>query len=267
MKRLRFLLLLLAALAAANDSDLDGVDDTNDRCPNTPFSLTVASDGCPEQASPAAFLIGIGTTYTRGTYGGTEQLDALSADVSAALFAGNFYVSVMSGYYFFGVEDPTVADSDRGGTADTFVGAGYTFTPTEHLTLTPGIHVKLATADKGLGTGETDFGASLLGIYRFSESDLFVQYGYTVTGDGATTYRDIAFGSAGLTVRPIPRGTLSLSYDFSQAYLPELPDLQSLSLMGSYRLYDTLSLQLSYSYGLSDSASEHALGIMLFKRF
>ena len=267
MRRLLLLCWLLAAAGRAADGDMDGVDDALDRCPGTPFALTVSADGCPVDDAPSSLLIGVGSSYTTGTYGGTEPLDALSADLAVMFFSGNFLFSAMSGYYVFGAEDPTVAHSEEGGMGDTYLSAGYTFAPAEGLTLTPTAYVKLATAAETIGTGQNDFGASLLGIVRVGGSDLFAHYGYTVTGDGALTYRDISFGSAGITLHPAPHVALSLSYDVSQAYLAETPDIKSATLLGSYTLYDTLTLQAVYSYGLSDSAAEHALSIMLFKRF
>ena len=271
------LLLTLVLLAAAlhsdplpSDSDLDGVADAADRCPGTPFELTVRADGCPVPAPETSvmFLGGIGMTYTTGTYGGSETIDSLSTEVTAAVFAGDFYLSVLGGYYYYGASDPTVTDSDNGGLADTFLGAGYAFHPTENLSLMPGVHVKLPTAGGETGTGETDYGASVQGIYHFSGIDAFVQYGYTVTGDTPQTkYRDIAFGSAGVTLYPGRQSSVSLSYDYAQAYVPDTPALESVSLMGLFALYDTLSLKANYSLGLSESAGDHAFGLMLLKRF
>ncbi|MHC3993323.1 hypothetical protein ACXWTF_00680 [Thiomicrolovo sp. ZZH C-3] len=259
----------LCAAPAERDSDLDGVPDTLDKCPGTAFDMTVGADGCaPDTGSTVSFLAGIGMGYATGKYGGTETVDSLSTDAMAALYAGDFYVTGIVSYYHYGTADPTVADSKDGGLSDTFLGAGYAFGLTENLFLTPGVHLKLATAEEGTGTGENDWGGSLVGLYRFSALDIFAQYGYTVTGDSATTeYPDIAFGSAGVTFYSTPASSLSFSYDYSESYIQGTPDLRSLSVLGIFPLYDTLSLKVNYSLGLSDSASDHAAGVMLFARF
>ncbi|WP_345985602.1 hypothetical protein WCX49_00355 [Sulfurimonas sp. HSL-1656] len=273
MKRLLFgTALLAAALYAApaeRDSDLDGVPDTLDRCPGTAFDMTVGADGCaPDEGTAVTFLAGIGMSYATGKYGGTESVDSLSTDAMAALYIGDFYVTGIVSYYHYGTADPTVADSEDGGLSDTFLGAGYAFGITENLFVTPGVHLKLATAETGTGTGENDWGGSVVGLYRFAALDVFAQYGYTVTGDSSTTeYPDIAFGSAGVTFYPTPTSSLSFSYDYSESYIPESPDLSSVSVLGIFPLYDTLSLKVNYSLGLSDSASDHAAGIMIFARF
>jgi len=271
MKRLPLLLFVAAvSQAAGGDRDFDGVDDARDRCPGTPFELTVSADGCAveQRTTSAVFIAGIGTSYARGTYGGPDTVDSLSADVSAALYLGDFYASALGGYSFRGADDPTVSSDDGGGFSDLFLAAGYTFAPTTDLYLTPGIHVKLATAGDGLGTGENDYGASLQALYRLGDADVYALYGYTVTGDSAeVSYRDIAFGSFGAGMYTANRSYLSLSYDVSQAYVAGVEDLQSLTLFGVFPLYDTLSLQATYSLGLSDSASAHYLSAMLLMRF
>jgi hypothetical protein len=274
MKRFALTLMLPVALLHSDpmpqDSDLDGVSDAADRCPGTPFELTVKPDGCPAgtDKTPVMFLGGIGATYATGSYGGSETIDSLSTEVTAAMYAGDFFLSVLGGYYYYGASDPTVTDGDGGGLADTFVGAGYAFRLSENLSLTPAVHVKLPTAGEKIGTGETDYGASVQGVYGLSGVDLFAQYGYTVTGDAPkTTYRDVAFGSAGITFYPGKQSSVSLSYDYSEAYVPDTPALESLSVMGLFALYDTLSLQANYSLGLSDSAGDHTFGLMLLKRF
>ena len=268
MKRFILALGLTAALYGA-DSDFDGVNDAEDRCPGTPFDLTVSADGCPvETQTPVSLLVGVGATYATGTYGGTERIDSVSTELSATLYAGNFYASVLGAYYFRGASDPTVAGNEDGGISDTFLGAGYMFNPVENIYLTPGIFVKLATAAEGVGTGENDYGASLQALYRFERADIFLQYGYTVTGNSSTvTYRDISYGSVGAGFYPGPRSYLSVSYDVSQAYEPGYDDLESVSFFGIFTLYDTLSLRINYSHGLSDSTSDDLVSAMLLKRF
>ncbi|WP_345972750.1 hypothetical protein [Sulfurimonas diazotrophicus] len=274
MKRLLLITGLLGAslfaAPAERDSDLDGVADALDRCPGTAFDMTVDADGCSSGngGTGVSLLAGLGMSYATGKYGGTERVDSLSTDAMAAVYAGDFYLTGLVSYYHYGTADPTVADSKDGGLSDTFLGAGYAFGLTDKLFLTPGVHLKLATAEEGTGTGENDWGGSVVGLYRFAALDAFVQYGYTVTGDSSTVqYPDIAFGSAGVTFYPTPASSVSFSYDYSESYIPDSPDLRSLSVLGIFPLYDTLSLKVNYSLGLSDSASDHAAGIMLFARF
>lgn len=273
MKRFLLWLCLTASVFAATavqDSDFDGVDDAHDRCPGTEFALTVSADGCPVDPpqTPTAVLVGIGGTYATGSYGGSDTIDSLSTELSATLYRGNFYLSVLGAYYFKGAYDPTVANSSGGGISDTFIGAGYTFNPAPNIFLTPGLLVKLATADDGLGTGENDYGASLQALYRYGHVDLFALYGYTVTGDSAAVqYQNISYGSLGAGFTAKNGSYVSLSYDMSQPYDPSLPDLESLSLFGIFPLYDTLSLRINYSLGLSETASDHLFSTMLLIRF
>lgn len=273
MIRPLFALLFAGSLVSAaviGDSDFDGVDDARDACPATPFEAVVAADGCPagEEGTPIVGVVGIGATYASGSYGGSEKVISLSNELLAALYTGNFSLSVLGAYYYRGAYDPVVATYDGGGLSDTLFSASYTLRSFGALTLTPGLHVKLATADSDIGTGQNDYGASLLAGITLAPLELFALGGYTVTGNSAdTAYRDIIFGSLGAGLRPNPRSYLSLSYDYAQAYETDVEDLHSLSLYGVYDLYDTLSLKLGYSYGLSDSAADHSLSLMLTTRF
>jgi hypothetical protein len=47
MKKLLLLTEVIIFLNASVDSDLNGVPDTLDKCPNTPFLTLVNIDGCP----------------------------------------------------------------------------------------------------------------------------------------------------------------------------------------------------------------------------
>jgi len=47
MKKILLLTGVIIFLNASVDSDLDGVPDTLDKCPNTPFLTLVNTDGCP----------------------------------------------------------------------------------------------------------------------------------------------------------------------------------------------------------------------------
>lgn len=273
MKRLLLPVLACGVLNASvvmDDSDFDGVADAHDACPDTPFELTVTADGCPEKGSnaPARFLLGLGATYATGTYATDQTIESVSNEFTAALFVHDFYLSVLGAYYYKGAYDPNVASYDGGGLSDTLLAASYTFYPSATLSITPGAHLKLATADDGLGTGENDYGCSLLVNASVGELGLFGLAGYTDTGDtDAVRYRDIVFGSAGVGLNPGATSYISLAYDYSQAYDDDIADLQSLSLFAGYDLYDTLSLKLNYSYGLSDSTAKHRASLMLTKLF
>lgn len=273
MKRLLWPVVACGALQAAvimDDSDFDGVADAYDACPETPFELTVTADGCPEKASQAFtfYLLGLGVTYAIGTYATAQTIESISNEVTAALYRGDFYASILGAYYYRGAYDPNVASYDGGGVSDTLLNVGYTFYPSEGFSITPGAHLKLATADEGLGTGENDYGCSLLANMSLDPASLFAMAGFTYTGDSDTVaYRDIVFGSAGVGYGPDERSYFSISYDYSQAYYEDIADQQSLSLYAGYDLYDTLSLKINYSYGLSDSAAKHNASLMLTKLF
>lgn len=269
MKQVLFLISALYLLAAAGtDSDFDGVDDLTDRCAQTPFSETVDAYGCPVRHSTLAYEIGLGGSYATGTYGGDQTIDSLSGDFNAAMYGTRFFASAALSYYFQGAYDPTVATYDNGGISDLYLSAGYAFYLSEDASLTPALQVKLPTADEGLGTGETDYGASLQALKRFERMDLFAFAGYIITGDAPTaTYEDVVYGSAGAAYTGQYGIYASISYDYSQSYIAGQVPLEALSFYGSFALYDTLYLRVQYSAGMSETAAQHAGSVMIVKRF
>ncbi|GEM_PF-4863309 len=263
--------LLSAAAVFSDDSDFDGVEDRFDRCPDTPFELTVDADGCPDEplpSTPELFVsASVGITWSTGKYGGDDTVESLSNEAVLALYTGRFNASVTGAYYYRGAYDPTVATYDGGGIADTLLTAGWLLSVSDRFDLSAGVHLKLPTAADGLGTGEADYGVSLRGTCSADGVQAFAAAGYTVTGDGETDYRDIVFGSIGSGFRLDSRSYGSVSIDYSQAYSRDTEDLWSLSLYGSYDLYTTLTLRLNYSIGLSDSVADHLVSAMLTHYF
>jgi len=92
MKKLLIIPLILSSVYAL-DSDMDGVEDASDRCPNTPFTRTVDRYGCPKkQTDKTHYYLSAG--IERGNYSGyvSETLIFLSAAARKNnLKAGIFY--------------------------------------------------------------------------------------------------------------------------------------------------------------------------------
>lgn len=268
----RFIPLLIAsylAAAPASDSDFDGVPDSGDRCPGTPFSERVDAQGCSTASEArSVFEVSLGGSYSTGEYGTGETIDSYSGDFAAAFYGTHFFAGVATSYYFKGAYDPTVSGTDTGGFSDLYLNAGYAFYTSDHLVLTPALQLKLPTANKDLGTGETDIGASLQALNHFKRFDLFVFLGYTITGDTPVqTYNDIAFGSVGAAYTAADTWYASLSFDVSESYLPGDPALTTLSFYGSAALDERHALRLYYSAGLSETAAQHALSLMFVTSF
>ena len=81
-KKLLATLLFLGATAlmAFTDSDLDGVEDAKDKCPNTPFMDIVDLNGCTKKSliSQHHFDIIAGLGYSAADYNSLNRSDTLA---------------------------------------------------------------------------------------------------------------------------------------------------------------------------------------------
>lgn len=106
------------------DNDLDGVDDSIDKCPNTPFDQIVGQDGCPirkigqEQQSgiKGRFYFKVGLVYNTD-----NSNDSTISATSIAYAYKGFYVSLSTNYYLY---DSIVKN---GGLGDSFLYLSYSF--------------------------------------------------------------------------------------------------------------------------------------------
>ena len=121
--------------------------------------------------------------------------------------------------------------------------------------------MKVATADenKGLGTGEHDYSAQIDLMSSFDKVYYGASLGYTITGDSSMyTYNDVVYTSlaAGYNIK---KGFHSgVSYYYRQALFDSVDDTQSVSPYLSYKVLDTLKVELRYTHGLSDSTIDNA---------
>ena len=77
MKKILLLPLLLSGCLFAIDSDMDGVDDAQDQCMNTPFSDLVNAKGCTIYSlqSDVNYDIIVGSGYSQINYASQEKAD------------------------------------------------------------------------------------------------------------------------------------------------------------------------------------------------
>ncbi|MGZ5207924.1 MAG: DUF3187 domain-containing protein [Sulfuricurvum sp.] len=256
-----FLFLLLGSLsvASAGDTDLDGVDDINDKCPNTPFSDLSDTNGCTTTSlyTPTYYDIIMGYNYASSNYNTLEDTKTSSATLQADIYHGNLSAQLLASY--FTSADSSTSDS---GWNDTQLSLFYAFKPTSSLMIQAGLGIILPTYSTGYNNEATDYSGSLFARYlATSNINLFGGYNYTLINDtdipGVASYQNTHafYGGVGYVSSKI--GSINLSYANSQSIYSEVDPIETLSVGTIIPLDSHWFVLGDYRYGLSDSASDH----------
>ena len=242
--------LLITGLSFAfKDSDLDGVEDSVDRCPNTPILELVDKFGCPLRREKLYLRFGGGFLKD----GGEERTYGLA---SFAYSLEGFYLSFTLRYYTYSrLHGKGMGDSTL------FLGySGYV----GRLYLLPGLRVKIPTGDREFSTGEFNYTPSLVLDYLLDGFDVFLFGSYTFRGEERLRNTLTLSGGAGAELtRDL---YVSVSYDVSQSAVRSGSN-RYLSLFMLYDLTQSLYATLTYSRGLNREAIDHSGTLRLGIRF
>lgn len=248
------ILLFNINLFAYQDYDIDGVDDSIDKCPNTSFDELVDKEGCASSQTKKTgmFTVKIGSDLAFDTLSDT----ASSVNIYAAYKYENYQFS-LSNYSY--LDNQNRAGSTIG---DLYLSGSYKmYLPNSSAQFTLGS--KLATGDEDISTGENDYFASLYyNYYIDNKTDLFAYYGYTLSGDSpAIDYENMHTFSIGSGYTINEKWYSALSYDHSDSIFPDNGAYQSLSWFNSYDISKRYFVTLNYSRGISDNAYNHLISL------
>jgi hypothetical protein len=273
MKQRVFAFLLCMAVTVASgyeDSDFDGVEDSRDQCPNTPFSELVDESGCT-----IASLVPLhhydmitGLSFSQSDYQTLNQTDTLSALLQVDYYYKRFSMQFATSYY----TTSGGGYSDRG-VNYTFVGVSYELKPIQDVSLRVGGGVLLPTYKTTLNNNKTDYTVSLNGNYSGNRYNLFGGVIYTLVGDYDTVvvdsnttsyevqYQNTLSYNVGSGYNFNAKTYGSVAYNGSKSIYRGVVDIQTLSFYGYYSLDEHYFTTFSYAYGLSKSASQHYVAL------
>ncbi len=245
-----FLLTLSLLCADYTDSDMDGVPDAEDRCPNSALTDIVDATGCVIEKvvfqKEHHFDISLGFMYSK--------VDANSSQSAQSLSVGYYYGN-FSAYVYTSNFDLQNGES---GIDDTTVGLYYRDT-LEQFAWKIGAGGYIPTYD---GSGNrTDYFISARTVWYLGNADLYINVQHTFMQDSDTedTNRLTLGGGYILT----PKSYLSLSYTAQNSIYAGEEDLRNLALYADYTINKHWFLSTELSLGLSDSATEHAFFVSL----
>ncbi len=273
MKQLFFLLIffLTTSVFGFSDSDLDGVDDTIDKCPNTPFMDIVDLGGCTKKSliSPHHYDIIVGLSYSGADYANIDRSDTFSTSLQADYYYKEFSMQVSTSYY------TTKGDTyTQSGLYDTFVGTSYRFTPIKEFSFYVGAGVLLPTYETDLNNNNTDYKASASLNYYIRDLNLFAGYSYTFVGDEDVSivdtngnvlatylYQNTSSFNGGVGYYMSTKLYMSVSYYIADSIYTNVERIKSTSLYGYYSINSNWFATFSYSRGLSESATDNYISL------
>jgi len=260
-KTLFTLLLLSTTIYGYVDSDLDGVEDINDRCPNTPLTDLADINGCSTESlvSPHHFEVVVGASYSEYDYQTLSSIESIATSLELNYYYKNFFLQISSAYF----ESNNFDDS---GFYDSSIFAGYQLETIESLLLRLSLGVILPTYKTDLNNNNTDYSASASLSYNFLDVTLFGGYSYTIIGDDlveSINYKNTNSYNLGVGYYVTSQLYFSGAYNSSESIYAEVESIETLSLYSSYNINENYFTTLSYSYGLSESASKNYVSLRL----
>jgi len=279
MKRVLMLLMLgfaSSSLMAYSDSDMDGVENSADQCPNTPLMDLVDIKGCPikkltpNKKSKSHYDIIVGANYSGSDYVSTPSTSTYSQSVQLDYYYKNFSLQASTSYY-----ETDSSDYSDSGMNDSFVGMAYNLHPTKALTVRLGAGALLPTYDTSLNNNNTDYTASANVSYAMGKMNIFAGYIYTWINDDDVTvtlsdgskysylYNNTNAYSIGAGYYITNKFYMSGAYNSTESIYVGADNADTASVYCYYSMTSHWFMNGSYAYGLSDSASDNAVSIRL----
>jgi len=265
MKRSYLVALLIStSLFGYTDSDMDGVEDAYDKCPQTLFSDLVDLNGCTIQSTQNSlhFDLIFAEEYSKINYASQEYSNTWTTSFEADIYLKNWIFQGFTSYY-----RSDLSDAMANGWNDTLINVLYRITPTEKLTLYPGIGIVLPTYKSSYGNEAVDYTALLNLQYKIDSTKyLFGGYSHTWVNDkdvAKATYQNTQMFQAGFGYQLTPKSTLSISYNQNDTIYQDIESVKSIHAGYMQNIGSHWSIGGDYGYGLSDSASDHSLIIGL----
>ncbi|MDH4944438.1 DUF3187 domain-containing protein [Sulfurimonas sp. C5] len=267
----KFLLFLILLVFSGNlfafDSDMDGVSDAKDKCPNTPFTDLVDIDGCTKKSLTQNYHydIIVGLSSTSSDYTTLNKTDTLATTIQADYYYKNFSFQAATSIY-----------TERGngynesGLQDSFLGAAYQVFPTTNFAVRFSIGAILPTYDSSLNNNKTDYTAGVNVSYNIDKLNLFGGYGYTLINDTdysnsiiSVYYQNTHSYSGGVGYNITDKLYMSGTYTNSDSIYVGVEKVETASLYAYYSIDKNWFSTFSYAYGISDSASQTYIAVKL----
>jgi len=236
---------------AQTDSDMDGVPDTIDQCPNTPFLAEVDQQGCltkllyfPQERDTGNLDVLMGYNYTFNEEDINQDVQH-SLTLKANYVYNDWIYSVRTGKFI-------EAESSEGMIDTTFT-VTKRFRPYPNLKYLLGVSIRLPTYDFAGNKTDLSLRGSVV-YYPESGLSLFAGAHFTLIGDQTIDdpIRDAGGGYAGIGYFFDKVLYLNASYNYRTSKYVSNHDIQTLSTTLFYEISPSWYTSLSYAYQVND---------------
>ncbi len=262
-KLLYLLVFIHFSLYGAMDGDFDGVDDSEDRCQNTPFSDLIDASGCSVAtlSSPMAYDFIVGYNYATSNTNTLENRTTTSTTLQADIYKDDLSFQLLSSYY------KSDGSSDEGWN-DTQLSLFYAMHPSTLLKIQAGVALILPTYSTGYKNEAMDYVTSLAFEYLLQqEIKFFAGYSFAKINDEDVgkkiEYQDTNSFYAGLLYMHPQNGTFQFSYSNAQSIYVGVEPIETVACGVVWSLDAHWFTLFDYRYGVSESASEHEVAVRL----
>ena len=261
MKLFSSLIVLSSQSVAYQDGDIDGVEDSVDKCPNSSFDEIVDENGC----SPNQHYLGVLTLLIGSDFSVDKHSQTTTNFNFFANYRYNNWDMTLSNANNAASTSSNSLSSDYG---DLYLSTGYYIENTS-VTAKLDLGTKLATAEENTGTGENDLFTSLyLNRSITQRQNLYLYYRYTISGDNHNVdYKDFSTYSIGSGYAFSPEWYSALSYDYSGSPYAHTQPYKSISWFNSYTFSKHLFATINYTHGLNEFSPAHTVSLKLGVRF
>jgi len=242
------------------------------------LAIVLASTNAAGQTEDTVVSFSTGVEYSSGNYGGTDALEELYVPLTARFLSQRFGLRLTIPYVRIEIPVATDPAQPAQGSASTITQSGlgdiiasmtlynlYISRDADFVIDLTG-KIKLGTADvqKALGTGENDYTTQVETYRFFDRFTLQGLAGYRVRGDTSEVdLNNVFLASVGGAFRASRSAQLGIYYDYRQASLSGLDDIQELSGYASFRLNQSWRIQFYAFTGFGDNSPDVGGGILL----
>ncbi len=249
-------IILSSSLLAFSDQDIDGVDDSIDLCPNTPFDITVNEEGC---ASSGLFTLQIGNDSSFNTI--SKRINNINLYLNYSYNLWDFSLSSSN----YSVSDITTISK----TEDSlYLTLGHTFKQ-ERLNTKLSVGTKFAFLDDNNDSRKNDYFASLNFDYSINlKQNAFLHYNYTISGNSETIdYKNLHSVSIGTGYAVNSKWYSALSYNYSSSPYEHGTSYKAISWFNYYALPQNFYISANYARTVNKYPYRHFISLNLGVQF